>query len=88
MWNTFVLTPIRYHALTSGGEGRYVNFSVMCTKRRKSLQTLVLGDVQVHINSDRPGTGIDCLRSVIRELGPWQGEVFQRPLVKAQQGFH
>jgi hypothetical protein len=60
----------------------------MCTKRRKSLQTLGLGDAQVHVNSDRPGTGTDCLRSASRELGPWQGEVFQRPLIKAQQGFH
>ena len=60
----------------------------MCTKRRKSLQTLGRGDVQVHINSDRPGTGTDCLRSASRELGPWHGEVFQPPHIKAQQGFH
>jgi len=69
-------------------KGRYVDFAVMCTKRRKSLQTLSLGDAQVHINSDRPGTGNDCLRSGIPELGPWLGEVFQRPLIKAQQGLH
>ena len=60
----------------------------MCTKRRKSLQTLGLGDAQVHINADRPGTGTDCLRSASRELGPWHGEVFQPPHIKAQQGFH
>src|ERR1035437_1292066 len=59
----------------------------MCTKRRESLLTLGLVVTQVHISSDRPGTGVEGLRGGIRELGPWQSEVFQRPLIKAQQGF-
>src|ERR1035437_5031085 len=59
----------------------------MCTKRRESLLTLGLVDAQVHISSDRPGTGVECLRGGIREFGSWQSEVFQRPLIKAQQGF-
>ena len=60
----------------------------MCTSWRELLQILGLGDAQVHIKSDRPGTGTDCLRSGICELGTWHGEVFQRPLIKDQQGFH
>ena len=60
----------------------------MCTKRRKSLETLALGDAQVHISSDRPGTGTDCLRGASLELGPWQGEVLQRPHSKAPRAFH
>jgi hypothetical protein len=60
----------------------------MCTKQRRALQTLGFGDAQVHISSDRPGTETGSLRSGIRELGPSQGEVFQRPLIKDQQGFH
>ena len=42
---------VRFRPLCEAShKGRYVEFPVMCTKRRKSLETLGLGDAQVNTN--------------------------------------
>jgi hypothetical protein len=80
--------PLFLHYLEAEGGGRSVDFEVMCTKWRESLQTLGIGDAQVHIRSDRPGTGTDRPPSGIHELGPCHGQLFRCPLIKDLRGLH
>lgn len=84
--------PVFLHYLRTipqlfGGEGRYVDFGVMCTKWGKCLQILATGDAQVHINPDLQGTRTDCRRSGMRPLALWADEVLQHPHPEDQQSF-
>mgnify|MGYP007084760111 CR=1 FL=1 len=53
---------------------------------RESLQPAGFGGAQVHINSSRPGADTDCRRGGISTLAFTADEVFQRLLIKDQQG--